>query len=164
MKISERLKRKRAVKLAEIHNKANKILQTHYVVYEPCTCPEGSIMFNRQGKQVQIDPRVAKAITQLAFPWTINCCVLIREKKKGKKKLELMPIDASTCKHSEISQQIGKAHVEWAETYPQDIVVTLGWIATYQGNDLSAEVAMEIFEQLGCWDNLAAKWELKTSE
>jgi len=100
-------------------------------------------------------PSIDSAMTKIRHKWIVYLGSMGRtELGQCYIKIEEVRVANEVFKH-EISEQVGKIHKVLTDSIPAKQLSNVGWIATPTGHELSESHLAELFEIMGCWDNLA---------
>jgi uracil-DNA glycosylase len=103
-------------------------------------------------------PSIDAAMSKIRHKWIVYLGSMGRtELGKAYIKLEEVRVANEVFKH-EISEQVGKIHKALTDSIPSKQLSNVGWIATPTGHELSEKHLGELFDLMGCWDNLAG-WQ-----
>lgn len=100
------------------------------------------------------------ALTKIRYKWTIYIAAMGRtELGKAYVKIEEIRVPQEVFKH-EISSVVAKHHEALRDTVPKKQLSNVGWLALPVYCDMQESELENIFDKLGCWDELAP-WQNK---
>ena len=95
------------------------------------------------------------ALEKIRYKWVVYLGAMGRtELGKAYIKFEEVHVPHEVFKH-EISETVGIIHEKLSDTIPAKQLSNVGWIATPSGYELDENELAELFDLLGCWENLA---------
>lgn len=109
-------------------------------------------LYDSSGERVRIGQTMAIALNDHACHWSVSLVLAVKE-SNGKNKLIIHDANSPIqCKFSALIGNVADTLIEWTHEYPyQDNIITVGWVGSYKGMEISEDVLYGIYEELGVW-------------
>lgn len=150
-KLSKMQKTVRARFIKQQNMRARNLLKSTYSVFilEYTESPE---LYNFDGERVLIGETLAHAVNDHACKWSVSMVLATRE-SNGKNKLTIYDSQSpQQCKFSAIVGSVADSLVSIGEEYPwPEQIITLGWVATLDGQEVDEDLLYQIYDEQGVW-------------
>lgn len=144
-------KRERARLMKQQDMRARNMLQKTFSVYVLDHTTDAQL-YDASGERVRIGQTMSHALNNHSCHWSISMVLAVKE-SNGKNKLIIKDCDSPIqCRFNSLIGNIADLLVDWTHEYPyQDQIITVGWVASYKGMEISEESLYRIYEELGVW-------------
>ena len=109
-------------------------------------------LYDNEGERVYIGRAMAHALNDHACHWSIGLVIAVKE-SNGKNKLIIHDSDSPIqCRFNALIGSAADTLTDWVKEYPyQEQIITVGWVASYKGMEISEESLYKIYDELGVW-------------
>lgn len=144
-------KKVRARLMKQQDMRARNTLKNTYSAYA-LECTDNAVLYDLKGERLKVSRTIADALNNHSCDWTVSMVIAMRE-SNGKQKLIIHDSDShKQCKFMSVIGSVADELIATANAFPYpDLIVTVGWIATYKGNEPAEEIVDKIFTDLGVW-------------
>lgn len=131
--------------------RARNMLQKTFSVYVLDHTTDAQL-YDKASDRVRIGQSMSHALNNHSCHWSISMVLAVKE-SNGKNKLIIQDCDSPIqCKFSALINNVADTLIEWTHEYPyQDQIITVGWVASYKGMEISEESLYRIYDELGVW-------------
>lgn len=131
--------------------RARNMLQKTFSVYVLDHTTDAQL-YDKVGERVRIGRTMAIALNDHACHWSVSLVLAVKE-SNGKNKLIIQDCDSPIqCRFNSLIGNVADTLIEWTHEYPyQDQIITVGWVASYKGMEISEETLYKIYEELRVW-------------